>query len=58
MRRRADGDEHRAPMPLAIARADAAVSPQQHDDGRRIDDCEHMRQLMNDVHGVNRASSS
>ena len=51
----ADGDEHRAPMPLTIAGADETIGAQENDDGRRIDDGEHMRQLANDVHGgVNR----
>ena len=39
---------------LAVAGADETVSAQQNDNGRRIDDCEHMRQFANDVHdGVN-----
>ena len=48
----ADGDEHRAPVPLAIAGADEAVGAQENDDGRRIDDGEHVRQLANGDHAA------
>ena len=55
----ADGDEHRAPVSLAIAGADESVGAQQDDDGRRIDDGEHVRQVANGDHGgVNPACPS
>ena len=47
----ADGDEHRAPVALAVAGADEVIGAQQHHDGRRIDDGEHVRQVANGDHG-------
>ncbi len=41
-----DCDHHRAAMSFPIAGANAAIGVQQYDDRRRIDDGEHMRQIV------------
>ena len=47
----ADRDKHRTPVPFPVADADAAIGVEEHDDRRRVDEGEHMRQIVNGNHG-------